>query len=49
MDYDPKDFPIGIFDSHLTPFGASSRIAGTKNSRSVRFKMPLNLYKAPPS
>ena len=49
MDYDPKDFPIGMFDGHLTPFGGRSNIAGSKNTRSVVFKKPLNLYKAPPS
>ena len=45
MDYNPKEFPIGLFESHIKPFGASSQLR--PNYRSVFIKEKLGLYKKP--
>jgi hypothetical protein len=47
MDYDPKIFPIGIFDGHIIPFGGKSQLH--PNSRVVFIREDLNLYKRPMS
>jgi len=47
MDYDPAVFPIGIFDSHIVPFGARSSLY--KNSGSAFIRERLNLYQRPMS
>ena len=47
MDYDPKIFPIGMFDSHIVPFGGSSSIQ--RNNRQPFIRENIKLYIKKPS